>query len=194
VLLDWLDAAWSPLRWFEYSVRNVAAAWSKPRAHTAASCAQISAPLQFTVLLLASGDRLETDISSCWVLLGVTMAFGAMGEMVSRPNPDGETWQGDVPGKYFQSYAYRMIPFTIGCFPYFSAFAVIIRFYYRVIEDVKIVFEVDDVIPAYIYSALVAVLTTCFCGSNVGPTPVILLCASHCARKKADSLHLPLFK
>ena len=83
-----------------------------------------------------------------------------MGEMVSRPNPDGETWQGDVSGKYFQSYAYRMIPFTIGCFPYFSAFAVIIRFYYRVIEDVQEVFEVDDVIPVWIYSALVAVLTT----------------------------------
>ena len=55
VLLDWLDAAWSPLRWIEYA---------------------ISAPLQFTVLLLASGDRLETDISSTFMLLSTTMVRG----------------------------------------------------------------------------------------------------------------------
>jgi len=89
VLLGWLDDAYCPLRWAEYS---------------------ISAPLMLTVLTMLSGLRNKDQIASVWWLCGTTQFFGYLTEVQSRPDKssNGERWEGQREDNRFANYCWRM--------------------------------------------------------------------------------------
>ena len=136
-LYGWLDDAFAPLRWLEYT---------------------FSASLMFFILSAISGGRNEAELSQGYVLIATTMTFGYLTELLSRPEPgsNGARWVGQRDDNRFANYAYRMQPHILGFFPFLAAWANLIALYIRTLEDVKELYgdRVDDLIPTFILTAV----------------------------------------
>ena len=111
-----------------------------------------------------SGARSETDLSSTFVLMATTMLLGLLTEHGSRPQPDsnGERWVGDNAdgSNKFRNYVWRMLPHLVGFVPFFSAWAVLLSVYHQTVRDVDDAFDINDEVPAYIFSAIYSTCAT----------------------------------
>ena len=153
ILITWLEDAFAPLRFFEYS---------------------ISAPLMLTVLTMLTGLRTKDQIASIWWLCATTMFFGYLTELLSRPDPasNGERWIGDAKYGRFGSYCYRMQAHVLGYMPYIALWCIIYGFFFDVFDDVERLYgdRVDDFVPVWITTAL---STTCITFSSFGVVQLV---------------------
>jgi hypothetical protein len=147
VLTALLTNCCNPLRWLEFSA--------------SASC-------QFSVLCLITGLRAENDLANSWVLLSTVMFMGYATELISRPSADGQSWIGDDTRGRFLNFCYRLQIHVLAYVPYITTWVIFIRNFAWTLDDIAANprFDVDDVVPVYIYSAVatVAVTFTSFTG------------------------------
>jgi len=163
-LLDLLDRQVNPIKWIEYS---------------------FSAPAQYTVLLLASGQRVDVSIAFSWMLLWSTMTYGYLCEKLSTALPDGSGWEGDAEHGRFRNYVMRMIPHILGWFPYSACWFAFGWFFGQTLDDAETRFgEVGDAVPAWLYSAISTLFLTCVCKSGPPSTrPGLMLASAPPARR-----------
>ena len=136
----------------------------------------------FMVLMAISGARSETDLSSTFVLMATTMLLGLLTEHGSRPQPDsnGERWVGDNAdgSNKFRNYVWRMLPHIVGFVPFLSAWAVLLSVYHQTVRDVDDAFDINDEVPAYIFSAIYSTCATVTLRADA-PPPTPCVCRVH---------------
>lgn len=115
------------------------------------------------MLCLITGLRAENDLAFSWVTLSTVMLCGGYAtELISRPSPDGQSWIGDDVYGRWVNFCMRMQIHVLAYIPYITVWVIFLRNFQLVLDDINANprFDVDDVVPVYIYSAVTSVALT----------------------------------
>lgn len=126
-----------------------------------------SAPTMALGICAITGLREQNALASVFMLMALTMAFGYLTELFSRPSTkqdgtlDLERWAGDEwrtndsPACFRmrrrRNYIRRMLPHVLGIFPYVAAWTIVLNNFFAQLEDLRVDDKaLFDRVPAFV--------------------------------------------